>query len=60
MPTINATVTPNNHRPFSAYPASALSAAWLDRLADAELQMGHHHAAEELAQRAAALRGDAR
>jgi hypothetical protein len=31
----------------------------LDRLADAELQHGHHLAAERLAWRAAALRGAA-
>jgi hypothetical protein len=34
-------------------------AAMLDRLADAELQHGHHLAAERLAWRAAALRGAA-
>jgi hypothetical protein len=29
---------------------------WLDRLADAELQMGHHDRAEQLSRRAAELR----
>ncbi len=35
-------------------------ARMLDRLADQELQAGHHHTAEHLARRAADLRADAR
>lgn len=38
----------------------AAPAAMLDRLADAELQHGHHAAAERLAWRAATLREGAR
>ncbi len=38
---------------------TALPAATLDRLADAELQHGHHGAAERLAAMAAELRGRA-
>lgn len=38
----------------------ALLAQRLDRLADFELHLGHHGAAERLAWRAAEMRGDAR
>ncbi len=37
--------------------SARLSALILDRLADAELQHGHHARAEQLAHRAAELRG---
>jgi len=39
--------------------AAATRAAMLDRLADAELQQGHHTAAEHLARTAAAIRENA-
>ena len=51
---------PTAHPPPLSSRTPALCPAWLDRLADAELQQGHHLAAEQLAQRAAELRGDAR
>jgi hypothetical protein len=41
-------------------PNSNARACVLDRLADIELQHGHHHRAEQLAQRAAELREGAR
>lgn len=40
--------------------SSPLSRQWLDRLADVELQHGHHATAERLANRAAELREAAR
>jgi len=51
------------HRPASptSYTVNpAARAAMLDRLADAELQHGHHAAAEHLARQAAAMREAAR
>ena len=45
--------------PIQRSHAPALAAA-LDRLADAELQHGHHAAAEHLARQAAAMREAAR
>ena len=56
MPT---TIKPNTFPPPLPSRTPALCPAWLDRLADAELQQGHHLAAEQLAQRAAELRGAA-
>jgi hypothetical protein len=50
---------PDKPAPFSRAPCSKARAAALDRLADAELQHGHHHAAEFLAGLAAELRGAA-
>ena len=52
---------PESHRRKSATihtpdPRQA-SAAMLDRLADQQLQAGHHHQAERLSHQAAALRG---
>ena len=62
-PTMNHQSTTAYFRPFPAHPqrshAPAL-AATLDRLADAELQHGHHAAAEHLARQAAAMREAAR
>ena len=56
MPT---TTKPTAYPPPLSSRAPTLCPAWLDRLADAELQQGHHLAAEQLAQRAAELRGAA-
>lgn len=50
---------PKRRRPAAPCPGAvtpAARAAMLDRLADAELQHGHHAAAEQLARRAAAMR----
>ena len=59
MSAIIATIKPTVRQPRPALMPPVLSAALLDRLADAELQQGHHLAAEMLAARAAELRGAA-
>lgn len=56
MPT---TIKSTDYRPLQPYSAPAMCPARLDRLADFELQQGHHLAAELLARRAAELRGAA-
>lgn len=56
---MSTTTKPTAYPPSLSSRAPALCPAWLDRLADAELQQGHHLAAEQLAQRAAELRGAA-
>ncbi len=51
--------TPDAHTDRGRARLTALPAATLDRLADAELQHGHHGAAERLAAMAAEMRGRA-
>lgn len=47
---------PKRRRPAHAPTTPAARAALLDRLADLELQHGHHATAEHLARQAAAVR----
>ncbi len=50
-------LTKRPHKATPTVPTPTARAAMLDRLADLELQHGHHSAAEHLARQAAAMRG---